>query len=62
MGRKAESIYTATRKNHANCEKKKAVFAARHTVGSFEEHIRRNADVKACYVYINGVSMPVLSA
>lgn len=62
MGRKAESIYTAMKKNRANCAKKKAVLAARHTVSSFEEHIRRNADVKTCYVYINGVSMPVLSA
>ena len=62
MGRKAESIYTAMKKNRVNCEKKKAIFAARHTVSSFEEHIRRNAEVKACYVYINGISMPVLSA
>lgn len=62
MGRKAESIYTAMKKNRANCEKKKAVLAARQSVSSFEEHIRRNADMKACYVYINGISLPVLSA
>ncbi|MCM1136204.1 MAG: hypothetical protein NC400_11605 [Clostridium sp.] len=62
MGRKAESIYTAMKKNLANYEKKKAIAAARHSVSSFEEHIRRNADTKACYVYINGISMPVLSA
>ena len=42
-GRKAESIYTAIKKNHADHEKRKAA-------------------AKACYVYINGVSMPVLCA
>lgn len=61
-GRKAESIYTAMKKNHESHEKKKAACAARHSVSSFEEHIRRNAEKKACYVYINGVSLPVLSA
>lgn len=62
MGRKAESIYTAMKKNHLNCKKQKAVFAACNSVNSFEEHMRRNAASKACYVYINGISMPVLSA
>ncbi|MCM1135753.1 MAG: hypothetical protein NC400_09295 [Clostridium sp.] len=62
MGRKAESIYTAMKKNRANCEKKEAIAAARHSISSFEEHIRKNGDTKACYMYINGISMPVLSA
>ena len=48
-GRKAESIYTAIKKNHADHEKRKAACAVRHSA-------------KACYVYINGVSMPVLCA
>lgn len=59
---KAESIYTAIKKNHANHERRKAACAARHSISSYEEHVRRNAATKACYVYINGVSMPVLSA
>lgn len=62
MGRKAESIYTAAKKNHLNCKKKKAACMARNSVNSFEESIKRNAASKVCYVYINGISMPVLSA
>ncbi len=59
---KAEFIYTARKKNRLECEKRNAGFAACRSVGSFEEHMRRNAATKACYVYINGISMPVLSA
>ncbi len=62
MGRKAETIYTAAKKNCLNCKKRKALSMAQSSVGSFEESIRRNAASKACYVYINGISMPVLSA
>jgi len=62
MGRKAESIYTAVKRNHLNCKKQKAIFTARNSIDSFEEHIKRNAASKAFYVYINGISMPVLSA
>lgn len=62
IGRKAESIYTAMKKNLANHERKKAACEVSHSIRSFEEHMRRNAASKACYVYINGVSMPVLSA
>ena len=61
-GRKAESIYTAIKKIHADHEKRKAACAVRHSIDSYEEHVRRNAAAKACYVYINGISMPVLSA
>lgn len=62
MGRKAESIYTAMEKKCMESKKKKAVFEAQRSVSSFEEHMKRNAASKACYVYINGISMPVLSA
>ncbi len=62
MGRKAESIYTARLKNRLRCERKKAACAACRSVRSYEEHIRRNPDARACYVNINGISMPVLSA
>ena len=62
MGRKAESIYTASKKNCLICKKKKALSRTQNSVSSFEESIRRNAVSKACYVYINGISMPVLSA
>lgn len=62
MGRKAESIYTAMKKNCLSCRKTKAIFQKKNSVSSFEEHMRRNAASKACYVYINGISMPVLSA
>lgn len=62
MGRKAESIYTAVKKNCLSCGKAKAMFQKKNRVSSFEEHMRRNAAPKACYVYINGISMPVLSA
>lgn len=62
MGRKAESIYTSVKKNCLNCKKQKAVSMAQNSVRSFEEGMRRNAVSKSCYVYINGISMPVLSA
>jgi len=62
MGRKAESIYTAMKRNHLDCKKKKAASMAKNSVDSFEEHFKRNAASKACYVYINGISMPVISA
>lgn len=61
-GRKAESIYTAMKKNHMDSKRQKNVCAVRHSASSFEDHLRRNAVAKVCYVYINGVSMPVLSA
>ena len=62
MGRKAESIYTAVKKNQLNCKKKKVVSRKGGRVSSYEESIRKDAASKICYVYINGISMPVLSA
>ncbi len=65
MGRKAESIYTAMEKRRMDSKKRKAASDANHSVDSFEEYMKRSAASKACYVcyvYINGVSMPVLSA
>lgn len=62
MGRKAESIYTAMKKNLTDCRKWNKAYAARQSVSSFEEHLKKNAAAKACYVYINGIMMPVLSA
>ncbi|MEZ3505927.1 MAG: hypothetical protein K1W10_03060 [Lachnospiraceae bacterium] len=61
MMRKAESIYTSVRKNCSNCKKQKAVSRVHNSVRSFEESMRRNAASKVCYVYINGISMPVLA-
>lgn len=61
MGRKAESIYTAMKKRRAE-GKRKIVSGGRRSDSAFEEHMRRNGASKACYVYINGISMPVLSA
>lgn len=62
MGRKAESIYTAMKKNISEHERRNRAYAVRRSVSSFEEQMKRNAASKACYVYINGISMPVLSA
>lgn len=62
MGRKAESIYTSMKKNLTDCRKWHKDYTARQSVSSFEEHLNRNAASKACYVYINGIMMPVLSA
>lgn len=62
MGRKAESICTAWKKNLLEHEKKNRVAAIRQSISSFEEDMKRNAVSKACYVYINGVSMPVINA
>ena len=62
MGRKAESIYTAMRKNLSEHQRRSRAAAARHSISSFEEHMKRNAAARACYVSINGVMMPVLSA
>lgn len=62
MGRKAESIYTAREKKQMDSKKKKAVLDVHCSVNSFEEHMMRNGAPTACYVYINGISMPVLSA
>ena len=62
MGRKAESIYTAMEKRRMDGKKRKAASDANHSVGSFEEYMKRSTASKACYVYINGISMPVLSA
>lgn len=58
-GRKAESICTAWKKNLLEHEKKSRAAAARQSISSFEEDMKRNAVAKVCYVYINGVSMPV---
>lgn len=60
MGRKAESIYTAMKKNIAEYEKRRKVCAGRRSINSFEEQMKKIAASKACYVYINGISMPVL--
>ena len=60
-GRKAESICTAWKKNLLEHEKKSRGAAIRQSISSFEEGMKRNAVSKACYVYINGVSMPVIN-
>lgn len=62
MGRKAETIYTAMKKNLTDCRKWHKADEARQRVSSFEEHLNKSAASKACYVYINGIMMPVLSA
>lgn len=59
-GEYAELMCMAMRKNRPGREKGKAAFTARQRISSFEEYLRRNAAPRACYVYINGISMPVL--
>ncbi len=61
MGSKVETIYTTMAKNLAAYRKQNKVYAARQSISSFEEHLKRNPTSKACYVYINGILMPVLS-
>ena len=58
MGRKAESIYTAVKRNRLICKKQKAVLSVRSSVDSFEEHIRKNAASKACYVPVESRFYP----
>ena len=62
MGRKAESIYTAARKNCSAHQKRNRAAEARHSLSCFEEYMKRNEAARACYVSINGIMMPVLSA
>lgn len=62
MGRKAESIYTAVKKNWLNQEKQKKACEARQRIQSFEEQMERYAACKAGYANINGIPMPVLIA
>lgn len=58
MGRKAESIYTTRKRNQAICDKELA-HRNRRTVYSFKHCIRDMVIQNICYVYINGISMPV---
>lgn len=62
MGRKAESIYTAMKNNWVKQTKQEKAFEARQRIESFEEQMQRYAASKAGYAYINGISMPILSA
>lgn len=61
-GRKAESIFTAMKKNMSEQQKKRKTYAVQHSVSSYEAHLARTAAPKACYVCVNGISMPILSA
>ncbi len=62
MGRKAESIYTAMKNNWVKQTKQEKACEARQRIESFEEQMKRSAASKAGYAYINGISMPILSA
>ncbi len=62
MGTKAETIYTAMKKKCADKTKQRKACAVCHRVRSFQEYMERNTASTACYVSINGISMPVLSA
>lgn len=60
-GSKKEQIYIELRKKQSRYEKRRVAVAARRTRSScYEECLRRNAVPRACYVYINGISMPVI--
>lgn len=61
MESKVETIYTTMAKNFAAYRKQNKVCAASQSIRSFEEHLKRNPTSKACYVYINGIVMPILS-
>lgn len=50
MGSKVETIYTAMAKNLTACRKQNKAYAARQSVSSFEEHLKRTPASKACYV------------
>lgn len=62
MGRKAETIYTTQKKNQA--KEKKIARILRHRNNAFEKLIRKffGNEERRCYVYINGISMPVSNA
>lgn len=60
-GRKAESIYTAVKRMIQEEAKRQIVSARALGDCSFEERLRGIAATKACYAYINGISMPVLT-
>lgn len=62
MGRKAESIYTAMKNNWVKQTKQEKVCETRQRIESFEAQMERYAASKAGYAYINGISMPILSA
>lgn len=59
---KAETIYTAMKKKCADKAKQRKACAVCHRVRSFEEYMERNTTSKACYVSVNGITMPILSA
>lgn len=64
MGRKAETIYTTQKKNQAMDKTNKVECTFQHRRISFENLIRKlsNCNKRLCYVYINGISMPVSHA
>lgn len=61
-GRKAETIYTAMKKKCADKAKQRKACAVCHRVRSFEKYMEKNTTSKACYVSVNGITMPILSA
>ena len=64
MGRKAETIYTTRKKNQAMNKAKKAECIFHYRRSCFENLIRKisNCNKRQCYVYINGISLPVSHA
>lgn len=64
MGRKAETIYTTRKKNQAMNKAKIAECIFHHRRSCFENLIRKLSlcNKRLCYVYINGISMPVSHA
>ncbi len=62
MGRKAESIYSAMKNNWIRQTKQEKACEARQRIESFEKQMERYEASKAGYAYINGISMPILSA
>ncbi len=64
MGRKPETIYTTQKKNQAMNKAKISECIFHHRSNCFESLIRKlsNCNKRLCYVYINGISMPVSHA
>ncbi|NBJ91010.1 hypothetical protein [Parablautia muri] len=62
MGRKPETIYTTQKKNQE--KERRSAFRIHHNNRFLEELIKKffGNDMRRCYVYINGISMPVSHA
>lgn len=60
MGKNTEAIYRIIRKGEIQKEKREAAATVRRSISCYREYLRRYAAPRECYVFINGISMPVL--